>query len=72
VQRSSFDPLLPSAHRPAHLHCLLQPSGRVIAAGAMPRYFFDLHDDIDAVDEEGVELSDLNRRRPMLSARLEP
>ena len=24
----------------------------------MPRYYFHLHNDIDAVDEEGVELSD--------------
>jgi hypothetical protein len=25
----------------------------------MPRYFFDLHNDIDAIDDEGVELPDL-------------
>jgi hypothetical protein len=24
----------------------------------MPRYFFDLHDDYDAIDEEGKELAD--------------
>ena len=26
----------------------------------MPRYFFDLHNDMDAIDEEGKELPDLN------------
>ena len=26
----------------------------------MPRYFFDLHNDVDALDEEGVELRDAN------------
>jgi hypothetical protein len=26
----------------------------------MPRYFFDLHNDMDALDQEGVELPDLN------------
>lgn len=25
----------------------------------MPRYFFDLHNDVDAIDREGVELPDL-------------
>ena len=25
----------------------------------MPRYFFDLHNDMDAIDDEGVELPDL-------------
>jgi hypothetical protein len=25
----------------------------------MPRYFFDLHDDMDVIDNEGVELPDL-------------
>jgi hypothetical protein len=25
----------------------------------MPRYFFDLHNDIDAIDDEGIELPDL-------------
>lgn len=26
----------------------------------VPRYFFDLHNDIDAIDEEGREFSDLD------------
>lgn len=29
----------------------------------MPRYFFHLHNDVDAVDEEGVELPDLPAAR---------
>ena len=29
----------------------------------MPRYFFHLHNDIDAVDEEGLELPDLQAAR---------
>jgi hypothetical protein len=29
----------------------------------MPRYFFHLHNDIDALDEEGVELVDLDAAR---------
>jgi hypothetical protein len=31
----------------------------------MPRYFFHLHNDIDALDEEGVELADLEAARAM-------
>jgi hypothetical protein len=30
---------------------------------AMPRYFFHLHNDIEATDEEGMELSDLEAAR---------
>lgn len=29
----------------------------------MPRYFFHLHDDIDASDEEGVDLPDVQAAR---------
>ena len=29
----------------------------------MPRYFFDIHDDIDVTDHEGMELPDLKAAR---------
>lgn len=29
----------------------------------MPRYFFHLHNDVDAIDEEGVELANLAAAR---------
>ena len=57
---SAFDPLRTLAHLSPDLHQLLQQTGRVVVAGAMPRYFLDLYNDIDTFDEEGVDLSDVD------------
>ena len=37
----------------------MQPYGQQGRYRALPRYFFDLHNDIDALDPDGKELPDL-------------
>jgi hypothetical protein len=53
-----FPAICPSA--PASYDSFCNLNGGVSLPSGVPLYFFDLHNDVDALDQEGVELPDLD------------